>query len=110
MFTLFLGTHKPQWLANPRFAAVPLFVSRRTLAGRTTLPRAVGTWALDSGGFTELQMYGRWEMSARTYAAEVRRFRDEIGGMAWAAPQDWMCEPWILEKTGLTVADQLEPS
>lgn len=23
--------------------------------------------------------------------------------MLWAAIQDWMCEPWILEKTGLTL-------
>lgn len=28
---------------------------------------------------------------------------EEIGNMAWAAPMDWMCEPFILEKTGLSV-------
>jgi hypothetical protein len=37
--------------------------------------------------------------------AEVRRFRDEIGGLAWAAPQDWMCEPEMVRKTGLLVAE-----
>lgn len=42
-------------------------------------------------------------MSARDYAADVRRFRDEIGQLEWAAPQDWMCEPVMLKKTGLTV-------
>ncbi len=33
------------------------------------------------------------------------RYRDEIGCLLWAAPQDWMCEPWITAKTGLTVAE-----
>src|SRR5262249_46558182 len=27
----------------------------------------------------------------------------EIGGLAWAAPQDWMCEPFIVKKTGMSV-------
>lgn len=102
-FTFFLGTHKPGWLADPRFATVPLFVSRRSLTGRRSFPRAVGSWALDSGGFTELSLHGRWTLSAREYVAEVRRFRDEVGGLAWAAPQDWMCEPAMLAKTGLSV-------
>ncbi len=33
------------------------------------------------------------------------RYRDEIGCLLWAAPHDWMCEPWITAKTGLTVAE-----
>ena len=37
--------------------------------------------------------------------AAVRRYRDEIGGLEWAAPMDWMCEPFMLAKTGLTVAE-----
>lgn len=97
-----LGTHEPSWL---RRVGVPLFISRRRLADRRTLPRAVCPWALDSGGFTELQIHGRWTLDAKAYVAEVRRYRDEIGNLAWAAPQDWMCEPQMLAKTGLTVAD-----
>ena len=30
-----------------------------------TLPRARGRWALDSGGFSELSLYGEWRTSAR---------------------------------------------
>lgn len=97
-----LGTHHPHWLAT---AGVPLFVSYRRLAGRRTLPRAVAPWALDSGGFTELSMYGAWTVPPREYAAAVRRYRDEIGRLGWAAPQDWMCEPWITARTGLSVAE-----
>ncbi len=92
----FLGTHQPHWLADPRCAEIDLFVSRSTLKKRRSLPRAVTSWALDSGGFTELQKHGRWTISPAEYVAEVRRFRDEIGQMEWAAPQDWMCEPPVI--------------
>lgn len=98
----YLGTHRESWLAR---TDVPLFISHRRLARRRTLPRALGRWALDSGGFTELSMHGRWQTSPETYIAAVRRYRDEIGGLDWAAPQDWMCEPHMLTKTGLTVLE-----
>lgn len=98
----FLGVHRPNWLP---LSSVPLFVSRRVLGPMKTLPRANCEWALDSGGFTELSMHGRWTLSAADYVADVRRFTDEIGRLAWAAPQDWMCEPSMLAKTGLSVAD-----
>jgi hypothetical protein len=100
MTRFYLGTHEPAWLER---TDAPLFVSHRRLAQRRRLPRAAGAWALDSGGFTELAMHGGWSTSPATYAAAVRRYRDEIGGLAWAAPQDWMCEPSILARTGLTV-------
>lgn len=98
----FLGTHHPDWLGK---AGVPLFVSHRRLGMRKTFPRAVAPWALDSGGFSELSMYGTWKTGRAEYVAAVRRYRDEIGSMAWATPQDWMCEPVMLAKTGLTVKD-----
>lgn len=101
MTAFYLGTHHPHWLAT---AGVPLFVSRRQLARCKALPRTRVPWALDSGGFTELSMHGRWTLPARDYAAEVRRYRDEIGALDWSAPQDWMCEPEMLARTGGTVA------
>lgn len=98
----YLGTHRPTWLSDARCVGVPLFVSRRTLQARR-LPRATTQWALDSGGFTELNLFGRWETSPAEYVADVRRYRDEIGRLEWAAPQDWMCEPVVLARTGLTI-------
>ncbi len=89
----YLGVHHADWLAT---ANVPLFVTRATLASRKTFPRAAAPWALDSGGYTELQRNGRWTISPAVYAAEVRRFRDEVGALEWAAPQDWMCEPIVI--------------
>jgi hypothetical protein len=35
----------------------------------------------------------------------VRRYQEEIGQLAWAAPQDWMCEPHLVAATGLGVAE-----
>lgn len=98
----YLGTHETSWLAK---TDVPLFISRRRLSLRKACPQAVGRWALDSGGFTELSMFGEWRTSPAQYVAEVRRWRDEVGNLDWAAAQDWMCEPFILEKTGKTVAE-----
>ncbi len=102
--TFYLGAHRAQWLAE---AGVPLFVSRRTLEDRKTLPRATARWALDSGGFTELSMHGSWTVEAKAYAAIVRRLRDEIGMMDWAAPQDWMCEADMLKRTGLSIPEHI---
>jgi hypothetical protein len=98
MTAFYLGTHMPNWLDHDAIPAdVPLFISHRRLAGRKTLPKARGRWALDSGGFTELKMYGDWDrVPPATYVAEVRRYDDEIGGLDWAAPQDWMCEPVVI--------------
>jgi len=95
MTMFYLGTHQPGWLAT---AGVPLFVSDRRLRGYRRLPVAAAPWACDSGGFTELQVYGSWEHgpTPAEYVARVRRYRDEIGQLAWAAPQDWMCENIVI--------------
>lgn len=98
----YLGVHQPQWLATAR---VPLFVSRRRFAGRKTFPKAASRWALDSGAFTEIKDHGRWTVSPQAYADEVRAIAAGVGRMDWAAIQDWMCEPPMLKKTGLTVKD-----
>lgn len=98
----YLGTHKPHWLG---LTDVPLFVSARRLREYRTLPRAKGRWALDSGGFTELSLFGRWETHPMTYATEARIWMRGVGNMDFAAVQDWMCEPVMLEKTRLTVRE-----
>lgn len=100
-----LGTHMPGWLEE---TTVPLFVSHRRLTGRKTLPRARGEWALDSGGFTELNMYGGWKTTVEEYVEAVDRYQAEVGNLAWAAPMDWMCEPAVIAKTGLTVREHQE--
>lgn len=104
---LYIGTHKAHHLAKKQAQghSTALFVSARTLRPRRSLPRARGPWALDSGAFTEISKHGRWTTTPEQYVAEVRRYRREIGRMEWAAIQDWMCEPHILKRTGLTVQE-----
>lgn len=108
-----LGTHQPGWLAT---AAVPLFVSDRRLRTYRRLPLAAAPFAVDSGGFTELQYFGAWTTSPAAYIDRLRRYRDQTGQqMAWCAPQDWMCEdiviaggrvgPMRFVGTGLCVAE-----
>lgn len=98
----YLGTHEPAWVYHLR---IPLFISARRLRRRPLARRAIGPWALDSGGFTELDKFGRWTISPEQYADEISAWSERIGGMEWAAPQDWMCEPLIRRKTGLSVAE-----
>lgn len=101
-----LGTHETSWLAR---MDVPLFVSHRRLSERRRLPRARAPWALDSGGFTQLDKPPhRYTMSADEYVEAVARYSEEVGQLAWAAPMDWMCEPHILDKTGLSVREHQE--
>jgi hypothetical protein len=70
----YLGTHQVNWLAS---AGIPLFVSHRRLAPRRSLPLARERWALDSGGFTELSMHGRWTISPHDYVQAVTRYATE---------------------------------
>ncbi len=102
---LYVGAHQPHWLWR---AAFPLFVSHRQLARRRSLHPASCRWALDSGGFTELSLHGRWVTPAEDYAQAVATYTGRIGGLDFAAPQDWMCEPWMVERTGLSVREHQE--
>ena len=85
-----------------------MMVSRRRLIRRPRWPQAAGAWVMDSGGFTELEMHGGWQTSSAEYADTVAHYADQIGGMEWAAPQDWMCEPKMIERTGLSVREHQE--
>lgn len=101
----YLGTHKPHWLG---LSSAPLFVSRRTLCQYRTPPRAKVPWALDSGGFSELLLFGRWTTAPEQYALEVAGWMESVGQLDFAAVQDWMCEPFMLSKTGKTLREHQE--
>jgi len=99
----YLGTHRPYWLP---LTDVPLFVSAVTLRRRRRCPKAKGRWAIDSGGFSQLQVHGRWTGSDNVYAAEVSAWADQAGSPPdFAACRDMMCEPFMLERTGLAIRD-----
>lgn len=48
-------------------------------------------------------MHGRWMTTQAQYLDEVGRWSEALGTPDWIAPQDWMCEPWILAKTGKSI-------
>lgn len=96
----YLGTHLPHWLEKP---GGRLFVSRRTIGRLRKGARARRLWAMDSGGFSELSMYGHWTITPEQYVEEVRQHFYETGNLEWAAIQDWMCEPFITSKTMPTI-------
>lgn len=62
---------------------------------------------MDSGAFTEISTHGRYRFSVEEYAEQVNRWKDN-GEMLAAVAQDYMCEPFILQKTGMTVNEHQE--
>ena len=100
----YLGTHEPSSL---RDSTIPLFISHRRLHHRRTLPTANTNWALDSGAFSEIAQHGHFTTTPTQYINAIRRYRDHIGQLDWAAPQDHMTEPWILARSEIasTVAE-----
>lgn len=106
----YLGTHMPAWLWNGA-VDVPLFVSHTRLrTRRRPFPAASTRWALDSGSFSEVDKHGAAAFAAGSepYVEAAYRYRDELGSVDWMAPQDWMVEPWMTDKTGLSVQEHQE--
>lgn len=64
----------------------------------------VNDWIMDSGAFTEVTTHGCYRSDPDEYAWQVNRWKDN-GAMLAAVAQDYMCEPFVLAKTGLTVKD-----
>lgn len=70
-------------------------VSLNTLPKRKAY-RAVVPWFVDSGGFTELQKYGRWRTTATEHADRCAEVVERFGMVDYLSPQDWMCEPAVI--------------
>mgnify|MGYP003340533746 FL=1 len=106
---LFLGTDNATWLQDQM---PPLMVSLNRLPTSKTY-QANTDWFCDSGGFTELQQHGRWRTSPSEHIDRCRHAQ-RFGRMIYCSPQDWMCEPAVIQGgsigllkfagTGLTVA------
>lgn len=59
---------------------------------------------VDSGAFVELEKFGKYRHSVKEYAAELHRlYRSGAVKIIVAVAQDYMCEPFMLAKTGMTV-------
>lgn len=65
----------------------------------------VGEWILDSGAFTSVTKHGGYKPSSLpSYASQVIRWSGN-GNLLAAVSQDYMCEPFVLNRTGMTIAD-----
>lgn len=61
---------------------------------------------VDSGAFTTVSKHGGYPDSVEVYAARLHRlYTRGVLKIAAAVAQDYMCEPFILAKTGLTISD-----
>jgi hypothetical protein len=65
---------------------------------------SVQEWMMDSGAFMELKLFGKYRDSVAEYAAQIKRWA-RCGNLIAAVSQDYMCEPFMLARTGLTVED-----
>jgi hypothetical protein len=64
----------------------------------------VRRWILDSAGFSAISTHGDHELSVAEYAAQIRRW-SKNGHLLAAVAQDYMCEPKMLARTGLTIPE-----
>lgn len=95
----FIGLHQPSDAKH--FDAA--FISVNRIRGRKS-PFAVGDWIMDSGAFSTIFQHGGYPHPVEEYADQIRRWKDN-GNLLAAVSQDYMCEPAMLAKTGLTIAE-----
>jgi hypothetical protein len=96
----YVGIHQPPMAA--RFEQS--FISINRVRGRHK-PIPSDRWILDSGAFREFEAWGEYRHTVADYASEVRRLAAINAGLECVVSQDFMCEPFILKRTGLSVRD-----
>jgi len=98
-FEFFVGLHHP--FDAHRFERC--MISLNALRGRKSdfYPRQ---WILDSAAFTEISKHGKHRTTVDEHADLIKRWR-RCGFLCAAVCQDWMCEPFILNITGLSVEE-----
>ncbi len=95
----FLGLHQPCDAIH--FERVFISVNRLKTRKSTF---SVWDWIMDSGAFTEISTHGHYRYSVQEYANEIIRWK-KTGNLLAAVSQDYMCEPFITNKTGMSVLE-----
>lgn len=95
----FTGLHQPSDAQHFNAAFVSVNRLRRRKSDFT-----VGDWIMDSGAFTEVVRHGGYRFTVDEYASHIRRW-SRCGNLLAAVAQDFMCEAFVLEKTGKTVQE-----
>jgi hypothetical protein len=94
----YVGLHQP---SNAQHFDRCMVSVNRLRDRRSDIPARV--WMLDSGAFTEIATHGGYRDEPEVYARQVARWAT-CGQLVAAVSQDYMCEPFILARTGLDVA------
>ena len=95
----FVGLHQPHDAQHFERA----FISVNRLRTRKS-GFAAKQWIMDSGAFSVLATHGQYPEGPEAYAAEIRRWAAN-GELLAAVAQDYMCEPVMLERTGMSIAE-----
>lgn len=98
----YVGTDAPNHLQYLERA----FLSVNRIKNRKSMFTA-NEWIMDSGAFTQISTHGDFQMTTEDYARHINRFQ-ECGSLLAVVSQDWMCEPFVLKTTGLTVREHQE--
>lgn len=107
-FTFCLGSDRPAWLKDGALfeQGTRFFYSFNTLVNVKEPAPSAYDFDMDSGGFTRLSQDGSWDRwPAKDFVSQVRRISAGYQRLQRVAIQDWMCEPFILKKTGLSVEE-----
>jgi hypothetical protein len=95
----YVGLHQPS--DAKQFECACISINR--LRGRKK-PVGCPDVLLDSGAFTELEQFGEYRHAELDYAAELWRLHCAgVVNIVAAVSQDYMCEPFMLRKTGLSI-------
>ena len=94
-----MGLHHP----SDAHAFDSAFISVRAIEKRKSCFR-VNDWVMDSGAFTTISQHGKYLTAPAEYAAQIKRWSTN-GNLLAAVTQDYMCEPHIIKRTGLSVPE-----
>lgn len=96
-FEFFIGLHQP----SDAYHFDRAFISINRIRERKSSFHCK-RWIMDSAAFTEISTHGAYRHTVAQYATAAKRWENDPGLIAIVS-QDYMCEPFILAKTGLTI-------
>lgn len=70
---------------------------------KSALPAKGKFWILDSGGFSFLRLQGKYPMNEKQYLEHAHLLNPNL-----TVSMDWMCEPDIIKRTGLSIKEHIE--
>jgi hypothetical protein len=95
----FVGLHKAHFAKRVERCMVSVNVLRTRVSDFQ-----VGEWLMDSGAFTKVTRDGGYLEPVEVYASEILRW-SWVGKLLAAVSEDYMCEPFVLERTGLSITE-----